>query len=313
MTTLKDNVVSEINAMKIDTTLFPLRNRTVHSENMSEDYEIADSNKKIEITTLLNEHYKNLSYESIKNAKEILEKVYIENSLNNHIQQNYGRNNIELITSEIIDVGLVQNNILIIYLPPYLIKIDLLCVINEAIKTDRDDIIVLLLSKNINFYEIKPDITIVCAEMKKYTLIKNLIKINISMNYMEYMEYMTLYILARDEQYEILQDIINIYKFKNMYHIAMRLSAMAIANGNINVLRFFFPQSAFRSIPDLAFCYFCHSIKFGHLPIIKYFVEGGISIKRGEYSVVKNALTSNQTEILEYFYQLDPFAKNISI
>lgn len=97
----------------------------------------------------------------------------------------------------------------------------------------------------------------------------------------------------------------------DIFIIVTNISIQAIINNHLNILEYFCPKESFSSIPDIILIYFFKAIEYGHLPIIKYFVENGTNIKHEKYKAIDIALKHKKYDIIKYFYTIEPSIINM--
>jgi hypothetical protein len=303
-----------------------------------------------------------------------------------------GVGDIYMFDEDMLDVGKIDQNLLIVDIPPILININLSQLVMNAMFHRKPNIIRMLMKRDINIFNLEPRVMIMCAETINdsqanrrefipqgetindsqanrrefipqgetindsqanrrefipqgetindspvepinnppvepinnpsvehlndpqaklmYEMIEHKIPVYIE-------QYRCIYRLAAINQLFLLKTIMSRYNFPNFHEIIQKINIVAIQYGNVNILEYFCPQKSFEGAPDIAFCYFINSIKYGptdtkkHLPTIKYFISGGVSIKQKNYLAVSVAIEFGKTYLLKYFNELDENVSNI--
>lgn len=210
---------------------------------------------------------------------------------------------VDILDADMFEIGTLTDNFLqIADIFPTPIMINIKSVIHNALNNNRPDIIKMLADK-VTLSNYVSSIMMLCAKMKMFELLAYLIdkQVMIDTN-----NYECIYYLAHVGQLDLLKLILQKYKFPNIFEVASKISIQAIMNNHLDILKFFCPASGFESAPDQMFVFFINSIRFGgHLDIVKYFVDGGISIKQQNYQAVGMAKKCERCEIIQYFVQLD--------
>lgn len=191
---------------------------------------------------------------------------------------------------------------------PSPIMINIKSVVHNALRNNRPDII-MMLSEKVNLIDYERSIMMLCAKMNMFDLVTHLIhkQTPIDTNQYEFIFY-----LAYLGNLDLLKRVLQNYKFPNLFVIAAKVSAQAIIRGHLDILKFFCPRSGFDSAPDQMFTFFINSISHGgHLDIVKYFVEGGLSIKQKNYQPLRVARQHNRNAIVQYFAQIEPDVLNL--
>ena len=206
-------------------------------------------------------------------------------------------------------MGKINGHYLEVKLPYTKIIIDLEAMLDDSISAKREEVVKTLLDADIDIQSIKPNIMTLIVNAEMDDLTKFLISKKIPINFNNYE---SVYQLAYFGKLDILKLIMETYHFPNIVEIAAKITANAIRGGQINVLQYFCPPESFKSAPDVISVFFTNSIIHGgHLPIVKYFVNNGVSIKHDQYAIVETAKKYKRADILEYFCQLDENVKKL--
>lgn len=212
--------------------------------------------------------------------------------------------NVDAIDEDMLCVGTIIDRMLVIDIPPIMVQLDLVQAIRNAMLHKKPNIIRLMTKKSINLFQLEPRVMIMCAEMEMDDLLEEMIENKIPL-YTE--QYKCIYCLASKGKLEILKKIMKNYRFPNITEIVGKICIQSIINNHLNVLQYFCPPEAFEGAPDVMFTFFIKGIEFGgHLAIIKYFVDGGISIKQQNYYAITLAKQFHRGELIKYFYEIDP-------
>jgi hypothetical protein len=210
---------------------------------------------------------------------------------------------VDVIDADMFEIGTLSGNFLqIADIFPTPIMINIKTVIHNALNNNRPDVIKMLTEK-VNLIDYERSIMILCAKMKMFELLAYLIDKHVEI---DVDNYECVYYLAYLGKLDLLKLILQEYKFPNIFEIASKISIQAIIHNHLDVLKFFCPVSGFDSAPDQMFVFFANSVRFGgHLDIVKYFIDGGLSIKQQNYQVVEIAKQCERCEILQYFAHID--------
>lgn len=210
---------------------------------------------------------------------------------------------IEKIDEDMLDVGKIEGKILKIDIEPIIAEIDLSKLIRNALLARKKYFIQMLISHNIDLFNIEPRIMIICAETNQDELMSELIdkKIHIHTD-----QYRCLYKLAADGKLPLIKKILKTYCFNNILEIISKICIQAIQNNHVHILKYLLKADAFNGLPDHMFSMFINSIEYsGHLDVIKFFVESGISIRRENYLALHRAIKFNNANVIKYFYDID--------
>ena len=182
------------------------------------------------------------------------------------------------------------------------IRIKLSNLISNSCLNKRDDILELLIKKNINF-NCQPKILMMCCQMGMDDICVRLINYGVPI---DWDNYRCILYLAYQGKLELLKLIIDKYDIPDKPSLVIQIIIHSIIYGHLHILKYFCPYEYFSSIPDFTFTFLINSIQFGgHLDVIKYFIEGGVSIAQQKYLAVEVVKKYSRTEILHYFVQLD--------
>lgn len=235
------------------------------------------------------------------------------------------------ILRDIITLADKINKKIIINIESVQINLNLQDLIYNAIVNKKNDIIYFLFEK-INIYEIEENIMEIAINSDNDELISYLIDTTDNISHKEQIinAYNNdhIYKIASKGKLNILIKILQKYKFDDFVHepctgtkspyiaddifnIVTNISIQAIINNHLNILEYFCPKENFFSIPDIILIYFFKTIEYGHLPIIKYFVENGVSIKHENYKAISIALKYKKYDVIKYFYFIDSSIINI--
>jgi len=210
---------------------------------------------------------------------------------------------IDVFDVDMFEIGTLSGDFLqIADIFPTPILINIKSIIHNALNNNRPDVIEML-SEKVNLFDYERNIMMLCTKMKMFSLFAHLIikHIPIDQN-----NYECVYYLAYLGNLNLLKLVIQEYKFPNIFEIASKISIQAIIHNHLDVLKFFCPESGFDSAPDQMFVFFVNSIKFGgHLDIIKYYINGGISIKQQNYKALEIAKHYERCTIIQYFAEID--------
>ena len=236
-------------------------------------------------------------------VNKLLDIASIQNSIN-ALHPESIISNTDVIDSDMFMVGTVENYLLNIDIPPTTISIDLKKSINDAMKNKKPKIIRLMLDQNIDLFDLEPKIMSMCVVSEQNELMLELINKKI---YFVVDDSCCLYRLAVNGKLDLIKAILKAYRFPNLPEIISKICIHAIKNNCINILEYFLVPSAFVSAPDQMFCFFINSIEHdGHLDVIKFFIKSGINIKQNNYQAVYQAINFDKSEIIKYFYDIDP-------
>lgn len=210
---------------------------------------------------------------------------------------------IDKIDVDMLDVGHIEGKKLKIDIFPITTDIDLSRLIRNAFLERKINFIRMLMSRNIDIFNIEPRIMIMCTETDQDELMSDLIdkKIHIHTD-----QYRCVYRLAADGKLALIKKIMKNYCFPDALEIISKTCIQAIYNNHVHILKYFLRADAFIGLPDYMFCMFINSIEYGgHLDIIKFFVESGINIRQDNYLAVHQAIKFNKPDIIKYFYDSD--------
>lgn len=237
-------------------------------------------------------------------------KIFINESV-----QKFMIGDTDTIDEDMLLAGTIDGHILTIDLFILTLNINLSLLIRNSILNKKFHNIELLLKHNIDIISLEPNIMIMCVEtLSKENeinsesddlemLINKLIESHAPI---DIENFRCVFQLAAIGKLDLLKKIISSYSFENVAVIVGRICAQAIIHGHRNILEYFYPQSEFNGAPDIIFTYFIMGIQYGaHLPIIKFFVEGGMSLRQEDYRAVRVAMQYERIEIIKYFYEID--------
>ena len=215
-----------------------------------------------------------------------------------------GFTEISLLNADILEVGELHGKMLTVILPPsFNIVIDISLAIEKAIRAGLDHLILSMINLEYDLHEIQPKIMIMCAEANRFELLDKLIDEGIPI---DGNNYATMYYLAAKGKHVLIQKILNQYGFLNITEIIGKMCVQACMNNQVSVLEILCPQNSLGSVPDIAMAYFLNSIRFGHIPILKYFIDGGVTLAQNNYIAVEIAKQYRMNTVLESFTTVDP-------
>lgn len=271
-------------------------------------------------TSLMSEYSPEIALAKKRVAKKILD--MFEVNCNNNMQ-NFGSidYDLDLIDEDIFISGTIHDNVLLIDIPPINLTINLVTIIRIAIIDKKTKVIQLMMKQNIDLFQIEPNIMSMCVASGLDDLLKEMIaiKIPIFSN-----QYRCVYQLASVGKLDLLKLIMKTYYFPNLPEIVYKICIEAVINNHVNIIEYFLPEEAFEGAPDQMYSFFLNSIEYGgHLPIIKYFIEGPqerqtssyiskcINICQQNYQPIYHAIKFDRCEIIKYFCDIDPEVINL--
>lgn len=217
--------------------------------------------------------------------------------------------NPDVIDHDMFTVGEIRNNCLLIDIPPINVEINLRSAIQNAILHQKPNFIHRLIEQHVDLGLIEPKIFSMCIESKQDDLFNTLVSTKNTFS-----DYQSLYLLAAYGKLSHIIKILNVYKFSQITLVETvgKMCVQAILNNHVNILKYFFTPEAFNGAPDQMFVYFINSIKYGkHIDVVKFFVESGINIRQEEYLAIKCADQMGKSDLIRYFYLLDPSIANV--
>ncbi len=242
------------------------------------------------------------SPEIIEKRKRVANK-FLDMASVNYGQELFIYDNIDNINEDMLDVGEIQGKILKIDISPIMAEIDLSRLIRNSFLERKINFIHMLMSHNIDLFNIEPRIMIMCAETNQDELMSELIDKKIPV-YTD--QYRCVYKLAADGKLTLIKKIMKNYCFTNVLEIISKISIQAIQNNHVPILKYLLKAEMFYGLPDHMFCMFINSVQYGgHLDVIKFFVDSGISIRQDNYLAVHTAIKFDKTDIIKYFYDKD--------
>ncbi len=221
-----------------------------------------------------------------------------------------------ILDKDMLDIGTISGSTLYLDIPPITVQFDLAKLIANAIFHHQPYFVHLLLTHNLNIVAIQPKILIMVVAVltPEYTALDQLINTLLTYQYegaytMPIAEenYRCIYQLASLGKLSLLQVIMQLYTIPCIMEVIGKICIQAIIHNRLNILTYFCPREGFHLAPDIAFGYFINSISHGeHLPIIQYFIEGGVRIAQDGYAALHAALRTENKEIIQYFCERDP-------
>lgn len=275
------------------------------TNNLDNDI-LFDMNDKTVTNHLKVEELRKITNQRLDAQKRVVNKLLDILSLQNDISALKQESIIadpDVMDEDMMITGKIEKKSLMIDIPPIKIQIDLALLIKNAMLYSKPSAIRLLIKHNINIFSIETRIMIMCVETDQDELMEELIRLNIPI---DTQNYRCLYQLAANGKLDLIQKILKNYCFPNVSEIIAKICIQAIYNNHVNILEYFFPQTAFTGAPDQMFFYFIKSIEYGgHLSVIKFFIRMGINIKQNDYTAVYLAIKFNRPEIIKYFSEIN--------
>lgn len=100
--------------------------------------------------------------------------------------------------------------------------------------------------------------------------------------------------------------MIDKYHFPNLTEIICKICVQAVIHNHISILEYFLTPVEFSGAPDKMVEFLLNSIRFGgHLDVVKFFIQNGVSIRRCAYEPVRQAIKYERAQIIQYFCQID--------
>lgn len=215
--------------------------------------------------------------------------------------------NTDLIDQDVLTVGNIYGDQIIIDIPPITMTLNLHNAIRSALDRNKLDFIRLLLKNNINVFSLEPRIMTLIADNHHKdadVVLSEMINLKIPI---DTDDYSFVYKLAAHGKLELLRLILKNYRFPNITIIVYKICIQAMLNNHMHLLRYFLPRSAFIGAPDQMAGLFLSCIQHGcHLDVIKFFIENGINLRQNNYQAVYHAVNYNQTDIIRYFSEIEP-------
>lgn len=286
-------------------------NNTITSSTLDPIDVLFDMNTGTDTTRVTIESAPEVTPETTPEITEARRRV-IRKLMNNRSFRNSGmirEFNYELLDQDMFTLGKIDGSNLRVETGLITFTIDLSVVISKSLLDRRNDIIQLLLDNNVNFYEAEPKTLIMCVEVECWGLMRELIHKKFPLHIEDYR---VVYQLASLGRLDLLKLIFSEYKIANVHNIVGKICVNAIIYGHLPVLEHFFPMSEFASAPDFRFMFIKKGIEHGgHLEIIKYLVRDDFNITYEDNCVVRIALQFRRTEIIKFFYGLNPNIINV--
>ena len=235
-------------------------------------------------------------------VNKLLDIMSIHNDINN-FKPEFIINNPNVIDEDMFIVGEINNNNLVINIPPINIQINLTDIIRIAITEGKPSIVRLMLKRDIDVFNLEPNIMLMCAEYDQDELMLELMKKKIPI-YPD--NYKCIYQLASDGKLQLLKIILETYDIFDITEVVSKICIQAILYDHLHILQHFLTRDAFHGAPDVMFILFLKSIEHNaDLKIIDFFIKNGINIKQSNYLAVRNAIKFNRRKIIAYFYDTD--------
>lgn len=210
----------------------------------------------------------------------------------------------DIIDEDMFTCGSIEGDYLHIDISPINIKIDLQNVICNAMLHKKYNVIHLLIGQNVDLYKLEPRIMIMCVDTSADDMLQKLIEIKIPIHVENYR---CVYQLAANGNLNLIKEILKTYQFQNIIEIVAKICVQASIHNHVDIIEYFFTPESFTGAPEQVFVFFLNSIQYrGNLPIIKFFIDNGINIKRDNYAAVRAAVKYNRSEVLQYFYLIEP-------
>lgn len=209
--------------------------------------------------------------------------------------------NTDIICQDMFKVGHINDSHLDFVIDSIILSIDLRKIIVTSITDKKCNIVKLILANCINITAIEPNIVSLCMDHNLDNLVVDLIKAEIDISIGDYK---SIYVLTMYGKLELIKLVLESYILDNSSEIIGRICALAAQYNHRHILEHFFTPNAFAGAPDIMYNHFINSIKYGHLSIIKFFVESGIDIRRFDCRALHLAQTLQQTAIIDYFDEL---------
>jgi len=189
-------------------------------------------------------------------------------------------------------------------IPPINIGISLTKSVQMAIKMKKPELIHLLIDRQLDLFKINPKIMIQCIATEQFDLLASLVQIRVPISHENYR---CLYSLAANGNLEFVNLMVNSYEFIDppFEEIVCKICIQAIMNNHTNILEHYLTPDAFQGAPDIMLTFFLNGIEYGHLNIIRFFVENGINIRANDYQAVKRTIELRNKELFGYFYLID--------
>lgn len=289
-----------------DDTMFDQNNG--NTNDSGNNFNVVQSLRKVINDTVDQEIPPEIQEAKKRVGNKLLDLLSIQNDINNFRSESI-TDNVNIIDEDMFTVGKIIGNFLVIDIPPINIKLDLVQLIRNSMLRKCAGPIRIMMKKSIDIFRLEPRVMIMCTEMEMDDLMMEMITYKIPVHTENFR---CVYHLAYLGKIDILKAIMANYKFSNIHEIAGRCSQQAIVGNQVEVLKFFCPKNEFECAPDIVFAFFLKAIEYeGHLPIIKYFISGGVNIKQENYRAVEIAKKFNRGELLKYFYEIDTYVVDL--
>lgn len=111
-----------------------------------------------------------------------------------------------------------------------------------------------------------------------------------------------MYVLAEGGKTLLIQKVMGIYEFENLYDLTKNMCLCAIRTDQVGVIEYLIPVEWFGSVPDLVYCLLMVSIKTAdNIQIVRYLTSGCVRIAQEMYAAVELAIELDRKNITEYF------------
>jgi hypothetical protein len=210
---------------------------------------------------------------------------------------------------DILTIGVRSGKLISVNVHSFKFTIDLSHLIGISCRLHQNNVITSMITHNYRVTDIRPEVIIMYIETYQYDVVDALIDNHEDITFQNYR---AVFQLAAVGQLHLLKKIMSTYTFIDVADVSSKICVHAAINNHVPILQYFCPYEGFSGAPDIINCYMINSIiNGGHLDVIKYFVNGGVSIKQQSYEAVRVAARTHRTDIMKYFYHMDPDIVNI--
>ncbi|XWV24693.1 ankyrin repeat protein [Tupanvirus deep ocean] len=293
--------MSQINPLDDASVLFDRNDGLPHDQESHQSQQLKDLRKIINEFPMT-EFPQEIAEARRRVANKLIDIASIQNDINSLKSESFV-DNTDVIDKDMFMVGTINNNLLTINIPPITVTINLAQAIRNAMLYKKPKVIRLMIELDIDIFKIEPRVMIMCVETEQDELLRELISKKIPI-YTQ--EFRCLYQLAAQGKLDLIKEIMKNYRFPSIPEIVSKICIQAIQNNHVAILKYFIPPQSFHGAPDQMFCFFINSIQYGgHLDVIKFFIENGISIRQDNYKAVHQALKFERAQIIKYFHEID--------
>lgn len=208
------------------------------------------------------------------------------------------------LLSDILLIGIVVDKLVVVEIESIQFVVNLSTIIKLSFLYQKPETIDVLIQHQIDVYQCEPRVVIMAVECGEDQILDKLIDLKVPIDGENYRAVCR---LVEYGKLDLLKKMMSTYDFHNdLEKVIIKVCIQAIIHERVDILSYAISFGNLENYPDILFFLFIKNIEsYGHLSIVKYFIDHRMDYRQKDYQAVKCAIRHDRGKIVEYFYKLD--------